>query len=99
MPCRPANAAFNQIMESRITPRVLIVTPSGVEHATFIMAAKPGPRLTLAAFDAVGKHRPVSLVMLVMHISLVETLESVVTPHEGLVGIGDCFPHAPSRGF
>src|SRR5436853_436631 len=91
---RPADAALDQILKTRIAPGPLIVSPGGIEHAAFAVRANPSPRLALiwvitAAFLAVFEDRAVSLVMLRMNVSLVPAFKAAKAVHDRVLILGE----------
>ena len=84
---RPANAAFDQILETRMAPSALIMAPRCIEHASLAVCADPGPWLATLIVDTDGQHRAILLVVQMMHVGLVPALEPSKTPHDRMFAL------------
>ena len=75
---RPANATLDEILKSRIAPRPLVVSPSGVEHSPLAVSPHPSPRFLAFAFRASLQHDAIFLVVLRVDVGLIKTFKPAI---------------------
>jgi hypothetical protein len=90
----PADAAFHEVVKARLAPRMLVVSPRGVEDAAFAVPADPRPRLSLVSLDAIGEHYPIAFIVQMMDVGFIEAFETAVTSHNGMIFLDDRIAHS-----
>src|SRR5581483_12425616 len=81
-------AALDQLLEARIAPGALIMSPGGVEDAALALRAHPRPRLLLVALHAIFQDGASFFVVLGVNVSLIPALEAGEAFHDGVIRLG-----------
>ena len=92
MPTGVTNAAFDEVVKTRIGKRPGIVSPGGVEDAAFAVSPHPRPRFLPVSFGASLQHRAIFLIVLGVDVRLIPTLEALEALHYRMVRQSDRRP-------
>ena len=85
----PANAAFDEVLETRVAPGPLIVSPGGVENPTLALRTDPGPGFLVSLLFADFQNDAILFVVFGMDVGFIPALEPLKPLHDGMIGLGD----------
>src|SRR5262249_31749882 len=89
LPDRPADAALDEVLETRVAPGSLIVAPRGVKDSALALRADPRPRLFGPVFLAVFEDRAVLLVVPGVDVRLVPAFKAGEPFHDRVVRLDE----------
>ncbi len=92
---RPADAAFDEILKTRMAPRAVVVPPGSIKHPALAVSLDPGPRLFALVIHAVFQHGAARFVVQVMLVGLVPTLKAAEALHDGMLRRGQFRAECP----